>query len=178
MCAQCCFRLCLSTPLSFNTPHAQPTSPSPPTPPANCVSHPTGHPGPPGLVVRHGHYYHPRPHRHGDHTHSFSQGPRPSSSPLKHRSRPSSSPFRQEPHPSNSQLGHGSRPSSSPLRQGPHPSSSQLGHGPRPQNPSPSPSENPGVPATSLPPELVDHFGALYSSSQWGNPPVHPHDQD
>ena len=156
MCARCCFRLCLSTPLSFNTPHAQPTSPSPPTPPANCLPHPTGHPGSPGPAVRHGHHYHPRPHGHGDHTHSFSHRPRPSSSPLRH----------------------GPRPSSSPLRHQPCPSSSSFRHRPIPPNPSPSQSEDPGVTATPIPPELVDRFSALCSSSQWGNPPVHPQDQD
>ena len=166
-----------------------------------CPPHSTGHSGPPAPVVRHGEQYHSRPRQHGHRTHSrhgphpsgslFSHGPHPSGSLFSHGPHPSGSPFSQphpcgslfsQPHPCGSPFSYGSHPSGTSFSHGPHPYSSPfmheahlLRHGPRSLNPYPP--EDQGVTAP-LPPELVDQFGAMRTSSQWGNSPPHPHDQD
>ena len=142
-----------------------------------CPPHPTGHPRPPAPVVRHKEQYLSRPHRHGHHTHS-SHGQYPSSSPFSHGQYPSCSPFSHGPHPYGSQVRHEPHPSRSQFRHGPHPSSSPFRHEPRPPSPSPYPPQDQGVTDSPVPPELVDQFGAIYTSFQWGNPPPHPQDQD
>ena len=141
-----------------------------------CPPHPTVHPGPLAPVARHGEQYHSRPCRHGHHTHS-SHEPHPYGSPFSHRPHPSNSHFRHEPHPVSSPFSHGPHLSGPSFSQGPHPYGSPFMHeaGPHPLNPYPP--EDQGVTAT-VPSELVSQFGAMYTSSQWGNPPPHPQDQD
>ena len=155
-----------------------------------CPPHPTGDTGPPSPVVRHGEQYHSRPHRYGHRTHS-SHGPHPSGSPFS-QPHPCGSPFSQphpcgslfsQLHPCGSPFSHGSHHSGTSFSHGPHPYDSPfmneahlLRHGPRSLNPYLP--EDPCVTAPHLPPELVDQFGAMCTSFQWGNPPPHPQDQD
>ena len=144
-----------------------------------CPPHSTEHPDPPAPVVGHREQYHSGPRRHGHRTHS-SHGPHPSGSPFSHGPHPSGSPFSQphpygspfsQPHPCGSPFSHGSYPYGSPFMHEAH----LLRHGPRSLNLYPP--EDPCVTA-SLPPELVDQFGAMCASSQWGNSPPRPQDQD
>ena len=122
-----------------------------------CPPHPTGHPGPPA-VARHGEQYHSRPCTYGHHTHSS------------HEPYPYGSPFSHGPHLSGPSFSHGPHLSGPSFSQGPHPYSSQFMHeaGPHPLNPYPP--KDRGVTAPPVPPELVNQFGAMYTSSQWGNP--------